>query len=73
MSFSCVVSTVFLGIDVAFSRGNQPILFETLVVGGVNDGLERHYATWDEAVLGHDSLVELVLKSKPFLSRRKHG
>lgn len=51
------VSTVFLGIDHNFNPAGQPLLFETMVFG--DDELEqRRYATWDEAVSGHNEIVE---------------
>ncbi len=52
------ISTVFLGLDHSFGNGS-PILFETLVFGGVFNGYMERYASWDEAVAGH----ERVLKS----------
>jgi hypothetical protein len=50
------VSTVFLGLDHSFGRG-QPELFETMVFGGPNDGYSRRYGTWDEAEAGHAAAV----------------
>lgn len=53
------VSTVFLGLDHAFG-GPVPLLFETMVFGGPLDGEENRYSTWDEAVAGHETMVEKV-------------
>lgn len=49
------VSTVFLGLDhsFAFDRNAPPILFETMVFGGVYDGDMYRYSTWEQAELGH--------------------
>lgn len=55
------VSTVFLGIDHNFGRNDKPILFETMVFGGIYDGLEAmRYYTFEEALLGHDAMVGFV-------------
>ena len=43
------VSTVFLGIDHQFGYG-KPLLFETMIFGGKNDGYQTRYSTWEEAV-----------------------
>lgn len=50
------VSTVFLGIDHGFGRGER--WFETMVFGGPMDGETYRYATWDQAVKGHQIMVE---------------
>ncbi|MEH1855024.1 MAG: hypothetical protein V7L11_25905, partial [Nostoc sp.] len=51
-----LVSTKFVGIDLNPGSSNadaQPMIFETLVMGGVLDGKKQIYPTWDEAILGH--------------------
>jgi len=57
------VSTVFLGLDhnFGFEEGERPILFETMVFGGLLDGEQERYATWDEALAGHQRLVREVM------------
>ena len=68
------VSTVFLGIDHAFSRqtiDDEPALFETMVFHRENanadlwgePGPMERYATWAEAEAGHAAAV-LVIKKK---------
>ena len=53
------VSTVFLGLDHAFGDG-PPLLFETMVFHD-GDGREQdRYSTWDEAMAGHQRMVELM-------------
>lgn len=51
------VSTVFLGLDHGFSlfntRGHRPVLFETMIFGGRDDGECHRYCTWAEAERGH--------------------
>jgi hypothetical protein len=53
------VSTVFLGMDVYFSLGCKPILFETRVFGGPIDGDTWRYPTWAEAEAGHAAVVAI--------------
>lgn len=50
------VSTVFLGIDHSF-YGGKPILFETMIFGGMYDGEQERYSTWEEAEAGHEKAV----------------
>lgn len=47
------ISTVFLSLP-------GPLLFETMVFGGAMDREEKQYSTWDEAVVGHERMVERV-------------
>jgi len=56
---ACEISTVFLGIDHGFREG-PPIVFETMVFGGPLDEWQRRYATWDQAVAGHEETLDLV-------------
>lgn len=53
------VSTVFLGINHSFGDG-PPILFETMIFGGVLDGEQCRYCTWDEAASGHRDICARV-------------
>lgn len=57
------VSTVFLGLDHSFGNG-KPLLFETMIFGGKEDGYTERYSTWDEAVKGHKSVCDLVNEIK---------
>ena len=52
------ISTVFLGIDHSFSDTGPPIIFETMIFGGPLDQEMDRYATWDQAVAGHEAMVE---------------
>jgi hypothetical protein len=58
------VSTVFLSLNHNIFGDGPPILFETLVFGGVCDGAINRYATWDEALDGHQEMVALVIASE---------
>lgn len=57
----CEVSTVFLGINHAF-LGGEPILFETMIFGGQQDGYCQRYSTWEEAEVGHQKAIELLFE-----------
>jgi hypothetical protein len=54
------VSTVFLGIDHRHFGNGPPLLFETMVFGGVLDGHMWRYASWDDAATGHAATVKKV-------------
>ena len=54
------VSTVFLGLDHSFSEQGPPILYETMIFGGVHDQYQQRYATRAEAVAGHAAAVALA-------------
>ena len=58
-----MVSTVFLGIDHSFGFRGTPILFETLVFGGLLDDEMERYATLKEARLGHEQMIARVRAS----------
>lgn len=65
------VSTVFLGLDHSF-RDGPPLLFESLVFGGKDNELMNRYATYDEAVTGHNRIVQRLLKTARKKSPIKH-
>ncbi len=59
------VSTVFLGLDRGYAwmtghPGYKPLLFETMVFGGLLDGHQQRYSTWVGAEYGHQKVVEKV-------------
>jgi hypothetical protein len=54
------VSTIFLGIDLSFGDGYPPLLFETRVFGGWEDGQQVRTSTWETAVAVHTQVVALV-------------
>jgi hypothetical protein len=55
------ISTIFMGLNHAFG-GGPPLLFETMIFNGPEDGYQERYYTWDEAKMGHKTAVELVKK-----------
>ena len=54
------ISTIFLGIDHRFNSYDAPILFETMIFGGPLDMECRRYSTWDEALIGHQEMIERI-------------
>lgn len=55
-----LVSTVFLGIDHNWFGKGPPILFESMVFLPGDGELQQRYATWDEALAGHQQLSKLI-------------
>lgn len=55
------ISTVFLGLDHSFG-GGTPVLFETVIFGGIHDQFQERYCTWDEALAGHQRAIEMVFE-----------
>ncbi len=56
------VSTVFLVWDHSFGNGAQPVLFETMVFGGVYNDYQIRYNTYEEAEAGHKETCYMVNK-----------
>lgn len=53
------VSTVFVGIDHNFGKGT-PLLWQTMIFGGVHNGGGKRYASAGDALTGHASFVALL-------------
>lgn len=51
-----LVSTVFLGVNHRHFGEGPPILWETMVFGGLLDGEQRRYTSKEEALLGHQEM-----------------
>jgi hypothetical protein len=58
------VSTVFLGIDHNWFGNGPPLLFETMVFGGPEDGHLMRCSTWAEAEQQHERVCALVRAGK---------
>mgnify|MGYP003575238540 CR=1 FL=1 len=58
------ISTVFLSLDHNYSLHGPPILFETMVFGGLLDQETRRYRTIEEAKAGHAAMVERVQRAE---------
>jgi len=54
-----LVSTVFLGLDHAFG-GGPPILWKTMIFGGVHDGYQGRYVSRAAALEGNARACDLV-------------
>lgn len=57
------ISTVFLGIDHQWGKG-PPLIFETMIFGGVHDLYQTRSSTWDEAEKQHAKAIDLVKHSR---------
>jgi len=58
-----MVSTVFLGINHAWTRDARPIWFETMIFAKENDLLDQYcqrYTTLKEAQIGHEATIALL-------------
>ncbi|MEW5857481.1 MAG: hypothetical protein AB1861_08875 [Cyanobacteriota bacterium] len=54
------ISTVFIGSNIHLS--NPPLVFETMIFNA-GENYQIRYATWDEAIAGHQRILELVNSS----------
>jgi len=54
------ISKVFLGLDHSFHDCGPPVLWETMVFGGVLNGEQDRYTSRDAAVAGHAETVQRV-------------
>ena len=61
---STMISTIFLGLDHSFG-GGEPLLFETMVFGGVLDGEQERCTTWEQAEQMHADMVKRVKDATP--------
>ena len=59
-----LVSTVFLGLDHAFG-GGPPLLWETMVLGGLLDGLQLRHRSREEAFRAHQEICRRVRETLP--------
>ena len=53
------ISTVFLGMDHGYG-GGPPVLWETMIFGGINDQYQERYISKKSAIEGHKRAVEAV-------------
>lgn len=54
------VSTVFLGLDHNYSGKGPPVLWESMIFGGVLDGEQERYTSKEAAARGHQELCRRV-------------
>ena len=50
-------STVWLGLNHAWNPDSPPLIFETMVFGGDDDGWQDRYSTKEQAQTGHNLVV----------------
>ena len=63
-----LVSTVFMfGINHQFRKGN-PLLFETMILGGPLDQYQVRYSTWEESEAGHEEALKELFQQMPELT-----
>ena len=67
------VSTVFLAFDHGHGQTRQPVLFETLVMGGPSDGFGRRYALYAAALRGHAEICQDLFGWRADRVRTKRG
>ena len=64
------VSTVFnMGINHRGLDGADPLIFETRVLGGTMDQAKWRYSTWGQAEVGHQEVLEQLLREMPNLTK----
>jgi hypothetical protein len=55
------ISTVFLGLDHVWNS-DIPLLWETMIFGGEHDQYMDRYTSYEEALEGHQTALNLVNK-----------
>jgi len=58
------VSTVFLTLDHGYDERGAPVLWETMIFGGLEDQFQDRYTSFDDAVLGHLACVKRVMEQE---------
>ena len=58
------VSTVFLGMDhnLPWVNKENPVLWETMIFGGDHDQYQERYTSYEDALEGHQTALNLVNK-----------
>ena len=55
------ISTVFLGLDHAW-ESDIPVLWETMIFGGEHDQYMDRYTSYEDALEGHQTALNLITK-----------
>ncbi|HEV7928649.1 MAG TPA: hypothetical protein VGP12_00795 [Nitrosospira sp.] len=58
------VSTVFLGMDNNSNDDGPPLLFETMIVGGLLDQFRMRCTTYEEAEVMHQIVLAMVRREQ---------
>jgi hypothetical protein len=58
------ISTVFLGLDHSFpwNEDKRPVLWETMIFGGEHDQYQERYSSYEDALKGHQTAIDLIKK-----------
>jgi hypothetical protein len=56
------VSTLFMGLDLGdiSKREEHPLLFETMVFGGIDNYYMKRYRFYDDALAGHNEILNNI-------------
>lgn len=54
------VSTIFIPLDHSSISGGDPVVFETMIFGGDNDGYQKRYSSLGAAQAGHNEACSMV-------------
>lgn len=56
------VSTMFIGVSFDhFKRVPDRLWFETMIVGGSDEGYQKRYSTKEEALIGHEKICDSMI------------
>ena len=55
-----LIATAFIGQAECLDETKPPLLFETMIRGGINDGIVQQYTSWEQAEEGHAKAVQLA-------------
>jgi hypothetical protein len=55
-----IVTTEFIGQAECIDESKAALLFETMIRGGIYDGMIQQYPTWELAEEGHHKVLQLV-------------
>jgi len=58
------ISTAFLGSDHNHREDGPPLLFETMIFGGAEDGAQVRCSTYEQALAQHKIIVERLSHSQ---------
>jgi hypothetical protein len=55
-----LITTEFVGQAECIDETKPPLLFETMIRGGIYDGTVQQYTNWEHAQEGHEKFVRLA-------------
>ena len=60
LSNGVIIATEFIGQAECIDDTKPPLLFETMIRGGIYDGTVQQFTTWEHAEEGHEKAVRLA-------------